>query len=185
MDYFFVAAKVPFTILHVVSVVFGMGAALMSDTLFTFYGKDKKLSPGEIKTLRLLSRLVWWGLVVIAISGVGLFLSDVAKYSQSIKFLAKMTILCVLLLNGYVLHRFIWKHVIKRNFLKDQRENTMRRIDFMCGSISVLSWLSVCTLGVLDHLTLPYTTIILFYGIIIAIGITASQIIERRTFERV
>ena len=172
------------TIVHVISVVFGMGAALISDILFTFYSEDKKLSSTEIKTLRLLSNIVWIGLVVIAMSGVGLFLSDIPKYIQSVKFLAKMSILVVLLVNGYVLHKYIWKHVIARNFLVSKEKSHMRKLAFACGAISMLSWITVCCLGVLDKVSISYGVLMGGYAVLIIGGVMTALLVEHREFER-
>ena len=127
--------------------------------------------------------MVWWGLVAITISGIGLFLSDIPKYAHSVKFLAKMSILAVLVVNGFVLHKFVWVHVIKRDFLVSKKEGFMRKVAFACGAISVLSWVSVCVLGVLDHAPVSYGLIIAGYGILIFGGIVVSLIIEHKTFE--
>lgn len=180
---FFQNNKIPITVVHVISVVFGMGAALMTDVLFTFYGHDKKLSPTEIKTLRVLSRVVWWGLIIIALSGLGLFVSDISRYLHSVKFLTKMSILGVLLLNGYILHTYIWHHVLKREFLGPGR-SPIRKIAFVCGAVSMISWVSVCTLGVLDTAPFSYATMLTIYGVILLFGAVVALSIERAVFEK-
>jgi hypothetical protein len=181
---FFTTIKTPMTIVHVISVIFGMGSALVSDILFTFYSKDKKLSPTEIKTLRLLSNTVWIGLIVISLSGTGLFLSDIPKYLHSVKFLSKMSVLAVLLVNGFILHKYVWKHVISRNFLVNTRESIMRKVAFACGSISVISWVTVCALGVLDRIAISYGIFMAGYAVVILGGIVTALFMEYKEFEK-
>ncbi len=181
---FFAYIKIPMTILHVLGVVFGMGAALMSDMLFNFYSKDKKLNFNEVKTLSLLSKTVWFGLIIIFLSGTGLFLSDIPKYITSIKFLAKMSIVLVLLINGFILHKYIWKQVIKEHFLTDPTKTRARQKAFAGGAISVISWVIVCSLGVIDSIPFTYWQIMLAYFVIIAFGIITAITIERATFEK-
>lgn len=181
---FFTTFKTPITIIHVLSVTFGMGSALVSDVLFTFYSDDKKLSAGEIKTLHFLSNAVWVGLIIIALSGVALFLTDIPRYVHSTKFLAKMTILGVLVINGYILHKYVWKHVIARNFLKSKKEAVMRRVSFACGAISVLSWISVCALGVLDRATMSYGVLMGGYLFLVIVGVLIGLVVEYREFEK-
>lgn len=180
----FSVIKVPSTIVHVVSVVFGMGAALLSDVLFTFYAKDRVLNPTERKTLEILSSAVWYSLVVIGISGLALFLSDMPKYLDSAKFLAKLTILAVLIVNGYVLSRKVWPHVARPGFLTRRGESSNRRLAFVGGAISVVSWLSVCTLGVLDSSPAGYPTLMALYACILIVAIPAALAVERREFEK-
>jgi len=182
MDFieFFQYIKTPATVLHVLSVVLGMGSALTADVLFSFYSKDKKLNPTHIFTLSLLSKVVSYSLIFIVLSGAMLFLSDVNRYIHSAKFLAKMSIVLVLLVNGYVLNKYIWAHLLKEGFFTDEKERGWRKLAFACGAISVISWLSACTLGVLNRIALPYTHIISIYLLVILCGVIVSQIVEKK-----
>ncbi len=172
--------RIPTTIVHVISVVMGMGSALASDVLFSFFSKDKKLNTTEINTLSILSKIVSYSLILIILSGIMIFFSDIVKYTNSAKFMAKMSILFVLLINGYVLNKYIWPHLLNKNFFTLKKERDIRQIAFVCGAISVISWLSVCALGVLDNLNMSYASIISIYVFIIISGIIVSLIVEKR-----
>lgn len=176
--------KMPVTALHVVSVVVGMGAALMSDILFNFYAKDKKLNDTEKRTLSILSKVVWFGLIAICLTGVIIFFTDTAKYMASDKFLAKMTILGVLLLNGIMLNYRVWPHVLEKNFFSSNKQNLTRRLAFFGGAVSVISWISVCALGVFDIAPSTYGNIMAFYLITILFGGFVALITEIRSFEK-
>jgi len=167
-------------VVHVISVVFGMGSALVSDVLFSFFSKDKKLTTMEISTLSILSQVVVYSLVVIFLSGTVLFLSDVDRYMNSAKFLSKMSILSVLLFNGYVLNKYIWPHLLNQKFFTLKKERNIRRLAFACGAVSVISWLAVCTLGVLDKLDFTYLSIILAYLLTIIFGVVVALCIEKK-----
>lgn len=175
--------KIPVTILHVVAVVLGMGAALVSDLLFTFFAKDKRLSSMERKTLDMLSSVVWYGLIVMFVSGVALFFSDAPRYLASHKFLAKMTILTVLLMNGYMLNTRVWPHLMKPGFFTAKSEAFTRKLAFGSGAVSVISWLSVCILGVLDSSPAHYLVLTGVYGAVLLGGISVALIIENRELE--
>ncbi len=175
--------KVPVTIIHVVSVVIGMGAALMSDVLFSFFSKDKKLNKTEIFTLEILSKVVFYTLFIICISGILIFLTDIGKYSNSTKFLSKMSILFLLILNGYVLNTYIWPHLLGKKFFILKKEKSVRRLAFVCGSISIISWLSVLGLGVLDSLAINYLTLMGTYLLAITLGSIVSLVVEKFEFE--
>ncbi len=180
---FFESTKVPATVLHVISVIFGMGSALVSDILFTFFSKDKKLNKTEINTLSILSNVVLISLFFIILSGLSIFLSDIDKYLSSAKFLSKMTIMIVLLINGYVLNKFVWSHLLKRDFFISKSARPMRKLAFIAGAISVISWLSVCILGIVKNLNLLYFEIITLYFLIILISSIISYIIESKEFK--
>ena len=174
--------KVIFTILHVLTVVVGMGSALVSDLLFNFFSQDKYLDTGEQKTLNFLSSIVWYSLIGIILSGIAIFSSNIPKYLNSEKFLLKMGIMMILLVNGYIIHRYISPFMAKRNFLTAVKQKTHRRIAFICGAVSVSSWVIICILGMLSALpvSLPIG-IVIYFGIIIT-GSIVALIVEGQTF---
>ena len=177
---FFQNIKIPLTVLHVIAVVFGMGSALVSDLLFSFFSKDKKLDSTEISTLSILANVVFYSLIIIVLSGLAIFLSDVDRYINSAKFLAKMSILLVLLINGYFLNKFLWPHLLNEGFFTLEKERNVRRLAFVSGAISVISWLSVCTLGVLNRLDMSYLSIISIYLSVVIFGVLVSLGVERK-----
>ena len=179
---FFQYIKTPATVVHVVSVVVGMGAALVSDVFFSFFSADKKLNKTEINVLSLLSKIVSYALVVIVISGVAIFFSDLEKYMHSAKFMAKMTILLILVLNGFVLNNYVWPHLLQKNFFTVKKQLPVRRVAFAAGAVSVVSWLSVCALGVLDTLVFSYVYIVSVYAIVVLIGIIVALFVEKTEF---
>ncbi len=179
---FFQLTKAPATVAHVISVIFGMGAALVSDLLFSFFAKDKKLNSTEFSTLDILSKVVLYSLVFISISGIFIFFSDVDKYLNSPKFLAKMSILVFLLVNGYLLNRYIWPHLLNKNFFTLKKERNIRRLAFVFGAVSVTSWLCVCVLGVLDKLNMSYSFIMTIYLGFIVVGSLVALAVEKKEF---
>ena len=176
---FFNYTKTFFTVIHVLTVVFGMGAAMVADVLFSFYGKDKKLVSTEISTLHILSTLVKYSLVFVVLSGIALFLSDMSTYSVSDKFLAKMTILLVIIVNGFFLNTFVWDKLKKRSFFTSTHEKATRRIAFSLGAVSVVSWVFVCALGVLDSVPFGYPIILSVYGACLFCALAVSLLIEK------
>lgn len=181
---FFNDIKVFVAVLHVVSAVCAMGAAFMSDILFNFYRADRTLSRMEIGTLAVLSRVVWYGLFAVIISGGALFLSDPGHYLASAKFLAKMTIVGVLIVNGIMLDRYVWRHMLRGGFLIAKREAGARAAAFVCGVVSLVSWIFALTLGMLHGLPYAYSSIMAAYGIILAIGISIALIVEWFAYEK-
>ncbi len=176
--------KMPLTVVHVITVVVGMGSALVSDILFNFYAKDKKLDNTEKKTLEILSKVVWWSLLLIIISGIIIFFTNTGKYMGSDKFLAKMTILAVLLLNGTMLNFRVWPHVLGKGFFTSKKEITTRRLAFFGGAVSVVSWISVCALGVFDTSPTSYGNLMALYILIVSIAGFIALFMEIRMFEK-
>lgn len=179
---FFHNIKTPATVVHVLSVVLGMGGALTSDILFSFFSKDKKLNKTELFTLSILKNVVHYSLILIVVSGLVIFMFDMEKYMASAKFLAKMSILFVLVANGYLLNKYIWPHLLNRNFFTLKKERNIRRLAFACGAVSVISWLAVCALGVLNKINVSYEFIMLTYLVIVLFGVITALILERKEF---
>lgn len=178
---FFGANKTISVILHVFSVIIGMGTALVSDILFNNYIKDGKVQKTESRTLEILSQIVWISLGFIVLSGLFLFLSDPIRYSTSVKFLVKMTIVGVVIINGYIFHRLIHPSLLKIDFTDTNVHHKyvkLRKLAFACGSISLTSWILAFTLGMLGHIPLSYLEAIVSYLVLLFGGIFIAQIVE-------
>lgn len=171
--------------IHVLAVVCGMGAALIADLLFSFYSKDKSFSRMEINTLEILAKIVKIALYVIIVSGILVFLSDVEKYITSAKFLAKITILVVLVLNGYILNTYVWSHILARGSKSffAPNEKVVRQVAFVGGAISVVSWIALFMLGNSEAIPYSYTTILGLYASIVFLGAGVALMVEALEFE--
>lgn len=167
--------------LHVFSVVLGMGAALISDYLFSAFASDFKINKFEHKTFKKLSLLVWGSLYAIVFSGVGVFLSDIAKYSHSDKFLTKMTVVFVIIINGYLMKRLLEPHLHKLDFDADFtfHKITLRKKAFILGAISGASWLSAFVLAMLKNLPYTYFEMLSVYGLVVLGAIIMAQVVEK------
>ncbi|MEK7585815.1 MAG: hypothetical protein AAB477_01085 [Patescibacteria group bacterium] len=170
-------------IIHVLSVIVGMGAALVSDIMFNLYIKDKKINLNENRTLGILSNIVWFSLFFIVVSGLMLFLSNPIEYSLSVKFLVKMTIVGVIIINGYAFWHTIHPALRKINFTDTNMRHKyvkLRKASFAMGAVSLASWLTAFILGMLGHIPLSYLEAIVGYITICFGGILVSQIMEYR-----
>ena len=180
---FFSEYKIISVIVHVLSVVVGMGAAFVSDILFNIYIKDKRIQPNEDRTLGTLSGIVWVSLIFIVLSGFALFLSDPIGYSQSHKFLVKMTIVGVIIVNGYLFWKVIHPALKKIDFIDTNMSHKyvkLRKVAFALGAVSLFSWLSAFVLGMLSNVSIYYSEAIIGYAAICFGAILASQVVEHR-----
>ena len=161
--------KTLYTILHIIGVAIGAGGAFAADRIFWESVRDKKISATEKRFLILASSSVWIGLTVLVVSGVGLFLIDPDYYINSDKFLAKMTVVGVIVLNGASFHL---KHIpgIIAN------RGTMSAAVFASGGISATSWIYAIVLGSLHKIPYSYLLIMAAYGGVVAVGVAMAQI---------
>lgn len=177
---FFEEYKLLITILHLLGVVIGFGAAIAADFLFFRFVSNFKLSNHEIYVMGLLSKLVWIGLSLILLSGLGLFLSAPDVYVNSSKFLLKMLVVGVITINGGFLHFYIKPRLKSINWKSSGVgfERRVRKLAFAAGGISFSSWMLALVLGTLASIPLSFPESALFYLAFLFVLVVGSQIAE-------
>jgi len=181
MIHFFSKYKAVSIMMHVFSVIVGMGTAIVSDILFNVYIKDKKINPTENKTLEVLSRIIWVSLGFIVLSGLAIFLSDPLKYAISTKFLVKMIIVLVIIINGYLFWKVTHKALKKINFTDTNSHHKyvrVRRASFAFGAVSVVSWFFAFIIGSIPSMSFSLREALGVYISAIVFAIIGSQILE-------
>lgn len=167
-------------IFHILGIVLGLGMATMSDFFFFKFLKDRRISEKEEKVLKTFSKIIWAGLTVLILSGVGLYLPHGNDLLKSPKFLAKMVVVGVIIVNGILLNTLISPKLTKIMFLP-----RWRRLAFALGAISIVSWYAAFILGMWRNLPFGFAYIFGTYLIFLAMAVTISQILERVWAHRV
>ena len=170
-------------IAHVFGAILGGGGAYMSDLMFLMSVRDRKISETELKFLRLGSKLVWTGIIILAVSGLILFFGETERYLTSGKFLAKMSIVGIIIANGFMfhishiprLHRHLNAHL-------PSSDEFMRRAPLLLasGAVSTTSWTCVIILGMLRSVPYSYAFIMTVYALALAVAITGSLALKNR-----
>ncbi|HLD25785.1 MAG TPA: vitamin K epoxide reductase family protein [Candidatus Andersenbacteria bacterium] len=171
--------------IHLLGLVFGLGGATISDLLFFRFLKDFKIAPYEAEVMKIMSQIIWLGLAILIISGVGLYLPQAETLNASAKFLTKMIVVSIILVNGAFLNLVIAPRMITFTFGQDHLPRTSemrryRRLAFALGAVSFTSWYSAFVLGMLRSIpvTLPVALVVYVFIVFGAIG--TSQLVERR-----
>lgn len=172
-------------IFHVVAAALGLGGATIADLLFFKFLKDLRISEWESGVLRFLSQIIWSVLAILLITGIGLYLPRLAIYSQSDKFLAKMVIVIILIINGSLLNLLVSPKLVKISFHKDHRHQPgellrLRGLAFILGSISIVSWYFAFILGMLHSVNLSFAGLIILYLLIVGAAIVIGKFTSRR-----
>lgn len=183
MEIGFVDIKTLLLITHIFGVAFGVGGAFASDVIFLKSIKDGRITKTEMGFIVLGSSMVWIGLVILVLSGIGLFLLNPEGYLASSKFMAKMTIVVILTVNGFIFHishipRFL-RHVDQFFHSSDE---FMRNRPFIIvsGALSLISWSAALVLGVFKSVPLSYTTIMGIYLLVVIIAISIGFFLKRK-----
>ncbi len=179
----FLDAKTIFIILHVFGAIIGAGGAFASDGMFFNSVRDGRISREELRFLRMGSRMVWTGLALLAASGLLLFLTEPLLYMSSSKFMAKITIVGVIILNGFIFHLI---HLPRLRAHAGTRfadsPAFIRNASFLMasGAISMVSWTATVILGVLRRTPYDYGFIVGAYGLVLALAIACAMLMKRR-----
>lgn len=178
---FFLNYKPIIIILHALAAAGGLGAVLITDTLFFQFLKDFKISTKEDETMRTISRVVWVVILFLFLTGLALFLSEPIGYLAKSKFIVKLVIFGMIILNGLLLNNVITPVLRCIPFgpssvpLKP-RIKFLRALAFASGAISMVSWISVFLLGSIRSIPVGVGTGLVIYGGLILVAIIGSQI---------
>jgi hypothetical protein len=170
-------------IAHTIGFALGVGGATVNDFLFFKFLRDLKISHFEAKTLNGVSKVIWLGLIILIISGLGLYLPDAERLNQSSKFLTKMVVVAIILANGIALNLIVSPRLQKISFEKKHSHASgelrrLRKIAFALGSVSFVSWYSALALGSLRDLPYSFLTVLSAYLLVLAAAVSISQLVE-------
>jgi len=171
-------------ITHLLGMALGLGAATMADIFFFRFLKDYRISEHEAETLNITSQIIWFSLAIAVASGIALFLPNADRLLESSKFLVKMIVAAVIIVNGGFLNLVVAPHLVNITFHRKHKHyvgelHRIRRIAFALGPISIVSWYTAFILGALRSVPLSFSVLLGIYLGIVAVAITIGQICER------
>ena len=172
---FFSQYKSIIIITHAISAAIGLGAASVSDVLFFNFLDDGDITNKETPILDLMTKIMWFAIYMLIITGVMLFLSDPQGYANSPKFIVKMLIVFIITINGLIMTKSLHKYMQKLTFITAVHRR-VKRIAFASGAISITSWYLSFILGSIRSIPFSVVTGLALYGIVLMLGITASQL---------
>lgn len=179
----FLALKTVYLILHVFGAILGAGGAFASDAMFFKTIKDGIVEKTELGFMKLGGKLVWTGLFILVESGILLFFTDPSAYLNSPKFLVKVTIVLIIIINGIIFHLIHLPHINKHLGIKINESTSFLKkstLIMVSGAVSMVSWVSTVVLGMLKYVPYSYFQILGFYLLIIILAIISSVILKRR-----
>jgi uncharacterized membrane protein len=166
-------------LVHLFGIILGAGGAFVSDGIFFTALKDRIISGDELRILKAGSHFIWFGIILLVISGTGLFLQDIERLSTSAKFISKMTVVLVIVANGVIFHLvhipFIHGHLGKPLATKRKPAKAFL-IPFVLASgvVSMVSWTATIVLGSLRSIPISYGGFLAVYSGAIAVGILTT-----------
>lgn len=172
--------------IHLFGMAMGLGGIFVNDIIFSHFIKDYTIKARESVVMHLISQMIFLGLALLLLSGTALFLPTPEIYLENPRFLMKMTVVLVLILNGAALNRFVIPKMKKISVKeKDKgRYELLNKAAFAMGLISLFSWLSAFLLARLENLfDLPYPQLLLGYLVLLGIAVLLSQYSKKQLEE--
>lgn len=170
--------------LHVLGVALGLGGATITDIFFFKSLKDFRISKQEAGVMRTLSQITWFALAILVLTGIALYLPEAEELNQSAKFLVKMIVVTVIIINGAFLNLLVAPKLVKISFgeklaHRPGKIHYERKIAFALGAVSIVSWYSAFILGMLRKIPLDFSSLLLIYLLLLGGAIIGSQFMER------
>ncbi len=163
---------------HLFGVAIGAGGAFVSDALFLRSARDRVLSHDEIRLMNTAGAMVWLGLVILIASGAAMFLLRPEELLASVKFVTKMIIVSVIVINGIVFHTYHIPHMKRHAGKNISRSATFKkrsRFMLVSGSVSVVSWISALVLGGLRSVPFSLPQMLgLYLAIVFVVGVATQ-----------
>ena len=176
--------KSPALFAHLIGFALGVGGATVTDVFFFRFLKDFRISENESETMKVVSEVIWFGLSLVVLSGLALYLPRAEELNASPKFLTKMLAVLVIIVNGAFLNLLVSPKLVKISFHikhehRDGELHLLRRVSFAMGAISLTSWYSVAILGFLKFSPLPFKELLSLYVSLLVVAVIGSQLLER------
>ena len=179
-------------IAHVIGLVIGFGVAISIDFLLLRALLSRRLSPIILDVAVHAAKLTTFGLLILWLSGIGFLLeysNTAPEKLENPKIYAKIIIVALLSLNGYLIHRLVFP-ILWRYTGKDILGSASIRVLFLfcaCAAISTVSWIFPLVFGLNSALnfTYPAEDLLALYVVCIVFGISVfsfSLLIWHRRF---
>lgn len=162
-------------VVHLIGMVVGLGGATATDALFVAAVRARHVG----KTLRMvmdtLSTLVVTGYFLLIASGIGLILTGT---HPTPRFWAKMVVVAVIGLNGYVAHKKVFS---KLSCMMDKGHKTISlgflQLISATAAISATSWYTALFIGTWKVLWIPFAVWVGGYLGVLLLAILIAMIL--------
>ena len=148
-------------ITHVIGLVLGYGVAISIDFLLLRALLSRRLSPIILDVAQHAARLTTLGLLILWLSGIGFlfeYRNTAPEKLENPKIYAKIIIVTLLSLNGYLIHRFVfptlWRYAGKD--VLGLASSRVLLVFCVCAAISTVSWIFPLILGLNSALNFSY-----------------------------
>ncbi len=164
--------------IHLLGLSMGLGGTLVVDIMFTHFMRNYAISSRESVIMHLISQMIIFGIFLLILSGVALYLPAAESFNENPRFIMKMIVVLIVIINGGILNLYLTPKMNKISLVDDEKHRyvTLTRISFALGAISIVSWLSAFLLALLkDLFTMPLLYLMIGYLVLLLLAAGGSQ----------
>lgn len=157
----------------------------MTDIVFLSAANERKITGYRFDTLNLLSKIIWAGLILLVLSGMGILALSYIKTGSmpalaSPKFQAKLTLVFIVLISGIVFAKKVLPFLGSKEARDGQFKKHIRLLATI-GAVSIVSWYGILFLSVLPRgLAYPYRFYLGAYLAVLAGAVFVSNAILKK-----
>ncbi len=187
---FLVQFRSPIYAFHVLFMGFGIGAATLNDVLFFKFLKDLRISEQEAAVLKTVNEFIWFAIGFILLTGLALYLPELGPRIGSSQTLMKMLIFLVIIVNAAFLNLTIAPKLVRISFGQEHDHKAgelvrARRLAFLLGPVSLVSWYSAFVVGVMPtNAGYAFREMLTVYVVLLIVGMVIGWIHECRLCDR-
>lgn len=163
---------------HLLGLAMGLGGTLVVDIMFTHFMRNYAISARESVIMHLISQMIIFGIFLLILSGVALYLPAAESFNENPRFIMKMIVVLIVIINGGVLNLYLTPKMKKISLVDEEkhRYETLTRISFALGAISIVSWLAAFLLALLkDLFSMPLLYLLIGYLVLLLVAAGGSQ----------
>ncbi len=165
--------------IHLLGLAMGLGGTFIVDIMFSHFMKNYEISARDSVIMHLISQMIIFGLFLLILSGIALLLPAWNDFVENPRFIMKMIVVFVVIINGAALNLYLTPKMKKISLVDEEkhRYKTLTRVSFALGAISIVSWLSAFFLAMFKTLfDMPLYYLLPGYLVLVIIAIGASQL---------
>lgn len=175
------ALHLGFLVLHLVGLVFGVGGATLTDLVFVNAVRKKFVSKTVIRVMDHMSQAVIAGFFLLVASGVGLLFTGT---DTSPRFWAKMIVVAVVGLNGYLAHRWTFPKLAEK-IHAGKRHVSLSFLQLLSinAAVSGTSWYTALFIGTWKMAWIPFAVwvggYVVLLGLVVLIALLVTPSVLR------
>ncbi len=168
---------------HLLGMILGLGGTLILDILIFHFLRNFKINSSEAVIMHLISQLIILGLVLLMVTGVAIYLTDIQAYNSNPRFLMKMTAVLILSINGIFLNFYMMPAIEKLSLVEEdiEEDQNLKRVAFSVGGVSMVSWMAAFAFAMVKDLGhFSYIQMLIPYLILVIGAIVGGQFIKKK-----